>query len=887
MNLFDKYRKNIKNTALILCTALSLSAVYCPLSYAEQMPEAALEDPGAGADAADENADDAAVLYSIDNAASDEEDQSEDTGVSVELIDESESAKDEAGGVSMSLSYGFHNIAKSGRMLPFYVDIENNTADNIDGSLVIEVQGSTETERDDFEEAMVRYSFDVSLPAGEHTKIRNTISIAETGSPALLTLYDRDGNEIASESTEVSLQPGAGAELLIGVLSDSPERLGYFKNINIPNTVLRTRTVELDPANMPETVSGLEQLDIVLISDFDPAELSDAAKAAIKSWTEAGGVLLIGTGHYNQAARELGRGIKDLSIGAAGERTVNMGLKYSKTNPDDAALKLDVCSVFAADGIQVMQSDDIAMLTSVPSGSGIIGIAAYDFCDIEAFCSEEIEYTEDVLKNILGSSRLMQLANSAGDNNELYMRADELVGIADPDRLPSAAFYILFCLIYLGLIGGGIYFYLRMRGLSIFYHAFVPIAAFMSAIVLWLFSSGLRNDGISFDYAVIRELHDGYASDTGFMKISAASLKSFSLDVPSEYEVHPIVHEAGSTDEAGGIMYYLAPETSDEADKMALIEIKNSENAASISAGSMKPFAGILTEYSARIHGDGRQDGIDTDISCFDDRITGSVTNNTGHELNEAVLMMYGRLVKIGDLAAGETVDLTGRKVMDCPVGDSALVAAEVSDINKYDKGSTDYVRALRRERLLKWYMDNSLCGYFPGARLIAFADGIELLEKVRSDSQIESNGIMLISSQADAKFTKGGLVWNACLETEPKLVSGDYDAAANTAAGTCVLEYTLGNDINVTELKFKALDNEFESGDNGIFTGAVSFYNYESGCYELMNGDIYSGIAADRLIPYLSPGNTITVRYTVDDAAIEKRKLYLPVPYAAGTKRR
>ena len=58
-------------------------------------------------------------------------------------------------------------------------------------------------------------------------------------------------------------------------MSDSPEKLEYFKNINIPGTSLRTRTVELDPDNMPETSSGLEQLDIVLISDFAPDEISD------------------------------------------------------------------------------------------------------------------------------------------------------------------------------------------------------------------------------------------------------------------------------------------------------------------------------------------------------------------------------------------------------------------------------------------------------------------------------------------------------------------------------------------------------------------------------------------------------------------------------------
>ena len=87
-----------------------------------------------------------------------------------------------------SLSYGFHNIAKSGRMLPFYVDINNDTDEDIEGKLVIEVQGSTETDINKFENAAVYYSFNVYLPKNQLTKLKNTISISESGSGAKLTL---------------------------------------------------------------------------------------------------------------------------------------------------------------------------------------------------------------------------------------------------------------------------------------------------------------------------------------------------------------------------------------------------------------------------------------------------------------------------------------------------------------------------------------------------------------------------------------------------------------------------------------------------------------------------------------------------------------------------
>jgi len=118
------------------------------------------------------------------------------------------------------------------------------------------------------------------------------------------------------------------------------------------------------------------------------------------------------------------------------------------------------------------------------------------------------------------------------------------VGLTDPERLPSATLYIMFALAYLGLIGFGLYVYLRTRGLGIYYHAFVPIAACAGALVVSVMAIRLKQGDPAADYSVVRELNGGSVSDEGFVRLLSSSGNDFRLKVPEEAGVIPVVREA-------------------------------------------------------------------------------------------------------------------------------------------------------------------------------------------------------------------------------------------------------------------------------------------------------------------------------------------------------
>ncbi|MBP0985839.1 MAG: hypothetical protein J6P39_02385, partial [Oscillospiraceae bacterium] len=122
-------------------------------------------------------------------------------------------------GVSLSFSYGFRNIVKSTRRLPFEVELRNHEDSDLSGRLEISLPGSVETGRDRSEAAEIRYVYGAFVPAGETVTIQDIISAGENGGTIRIRLYDNSGELLREQQETINIQ-SIGPELLIGVLSD-------------------------------------------------------------------------------------------------------------------------------------------------------------------------------------------------------------------------------------------------------------------------------------------------------------------------------------------------------------------------------------------------------------------------------------------------------------------------------------------------------------------------------------------------------------------------------------------------------------------------------------------------------------------------------------------
>ncbi|MDO4960290.1 MAG: hypothetical protein Q4E57_00315 [Eubacteriales bacterium] len=769
-------------------------------------------------------------------------------------------------GISLEMNYGYRNTAKSGHKLPVNISIANYEQNKISGKLSVETHAGIETGGGNFDSVLNRYIFNVEAQPDEVTVIDGIISVSEETGRVSLRLYDEEDNLLAEKQVTVNIMPN-GSEVLIGLLSDKPEELGYFNGISIAQTALRTHTIELDPETMPEKSLELEQLDVIIISDFNINRISRNKLKAIAEWVEYGGVLLIGSGKNPDAADFYGSYLDDFSISEPYSEDVDMGMKYSKNGPDGAVLKLDVCNIFAMNGIQIMQASDIPMLTAASHGSGIMAFTAFDLCDVSEFCSQEMNYTDELISSLLGSGRIEGLINSAGSSSEIYEETEYFLGMTDPGRMPVIALYIMIAVIYIAFIGFGLYMWLRGRGLELYYHVFVIISAFVFAFAIWFIGTGSRRDSVELNYAAAREIYGNSISESGFMRISTSATDEYSVTLPAEYDIYPIAAGSGHN--------------GDKQEKN--IELYYGDDLKLIKASGLGSFAGSSFEFSSR-KSENETPDITADIRFFKEEIDGKISNRSDYDLEDAAVLLYGRAVKLGTVPAHTEIELSEFTPVITPTGDPETIAAYITGLNEFDEGTDEYISALGKTRYLNYYMQEALVSYYSSARLVAFSGNNEIFSDISFDKRAEVRGNRLEVCFADVEANRDKVVWRTGISTEPSVVSGDYDTASNTSRGSAVIEYSLGTDLSIGSLYFTELNEDFESDKLKAFSGQISLYNYQSGNYELIRDK--REFKRSEIRPYLSPANTIMVRYLPDDGSSSQISAFLPVPNITGTER-
>ncbi len=772
-------------------------------------------------------------------------------------------------GVGLKLSYGYHNIAKSGRFLPISIEVDNYMGQAVKGKIILEIPKKNDT--------LMRYVYPVSVEDGKKADVKFTISISDNVNSISLRLEDEDGLVLAKKESSIKVQ-GNGAEILIGILSNRPEKLSYFRGVSISNSELKTRTVSLSPGDIPTNEEGLDQLDIIVISDFNINRLSDEVIDAIWGWVKNGGNLLFGTGNNVDSFGRFREKIKDIEIGETETRDVNMGIKYSTDGPDGAVIKLPVRDIYIPDGTQVMQSGDTAVMTTVSVDSGVVGITAYSLCDISDFCAEQLGYTDELLQNLMGSSRIKRYAKLNSEDSS-FISAKQLVTKIDPDRIPMVFFYFLVSISYVILIGPGLYFFMKYRGVGSYYSIAAIFISSCAALVMWLLNSSVRFDGPFVNYALIREITEENVDETGFINISTPVKTNFEMELPTDSMIQPIVKNTVNENEN------IINEYPD-----SIISISRSEDKNLIIAENMKPFSKNCFEIYRKIENTTGMP-IELSVNFFNEQLSGSIKNITENDLEDVTLLLYGRLLYIGDIKSGEEKKIEGQTLLYGPTGSMGLTARYITGIDSEAEGSREYLRALAKTNVLSYYMQESLSSYYPGARVVAFSEENKAAYKKKNIT--DSYGISLIVAPVEIDLSSGGEYYRSVLSYEPKIISGDYQADTNTTRGSAavVLEYSLGTDLDLTGLDFHNLSQEFSGMEevNGIrlmaFQGAKAIYNYASSTYDLIDsGKLH--FTKEELIPYMSPANTINVRYIPDENSEAGINMFLPVLTVTGVEK-
>lgn len=778
--------------------------------------------------------------------------------------------------VTMDVSCGFGDTAKGDRYIPARISLENKTEQNFSG--VLEIL-TTESSRE-----VYRYDYPVQIEASGSFKEVYYVPLGVKGDQVFVTLRDADGSEVIKKRVKLNIS-GDVAESLIGVLSDTSDKLTYFDQIGIKYGTIRTRLVPLAQETLPEDSRGLAQLDLIVVSDYEFDRLSEKQRKCIMRWVDEGGTVLFGGGaSYEKNLGQLGAEILEGAFGEPTLRPVNLGEEYSKNAPQEAVLDLVCADLELKNGSTLMEGDGFPLLSYVHQKKGRIVVAAFALSDINEFCEEHLGFGEKFYTKTLGESKVTELSQMDyyGFSN-LYFSTQGLINTGNVDRLPNVVLYTVLMIFYVLLIGPVLYIILKKKSLQRYYIGAVAVCAVLFTVTIYAVGSKTRFRGPFFTYATILDTSKTGTQELTLINVRSPFNKPYTVELSPEYTVRPITKSYYYDS------YTVSEFTGEEGYKTALIK---TENGTEIRVRDTAAFTPKMFTLSKQVNVPVNT-GIESNVCYFDGQVSGSIVNKFDYKLEDAVLIFYGRAILLGDLEPGQQVNLSEYEILNYPLNYTYAFAQTATGADQYEKADINdetYMLAQERTRLLSFHMDQSMNEYTPGAIFAAFSpdknEKTFLLEE-----NPETDGLTMVTSEIDVQMEREGLLYRSAMEKNPNVISGNFNVRYNSMytgepSDPAVIEYSLGNNMEIVKLKFDHLSSVFQGNSKypylAAFKGKMYFYNYDTGRNDLMEQN-KTEFEAWELEPYLSPTNTITIKFANEETSEYVWDRLLPLIYAIG----
>lgn len=792
----------------------------------------------------------------------------------------SQAAEESAPPVSMEVSSIYGDMGKMGNHVPLVISLYGQSEVPFSGKLNVRTleNGSDESEE------IYEYSYPVTVNMAETKKKEIYVLLGQRSSELYVSLTDMSGKEIAGRTLSFYVSRDMG-RLLAGVLSDEADRLSYLNGVNLDYGMISSSLIPLETGSFPKDARGLELLDILVINHYNTAKLSKEQRSAIVKWVEKGGTLIFGTGDMAYEVLEAFSGeFHGISILEARKENVSLGAEYAEKSPGDSNVDMVCADLWIPGGTEVMESDGQPLLTMVKKGSGQAGFFSYDLGDIKDFVEKNPTYAVRLFTDILGEDTISQLYyySSYGKERE-YWDAQGLVNTGSADRLPNVGLYSAAAVIYILTAGPGLYILLKKRDKSRYYGGAVVLASIAASAVIYLMGTGTRFTSEFYTLATVLDVEGETVRETTYLNVRTPDSRPFSVKIPGEYEITPLTRNS---------RYQEQPVLEFDKKKNANVAISYEEEGTVLSARRSRAFESryFKLEQQAEKQFPGEFEG---ELKVFDGKITGYIKNGYPFALSNAALFLYGQVYDLGTLEPGEVREFDKEPLLTWSVNMSYIVsewAAGNRGTDPFDDG--EYLRSVEKRGLYSYFIEKFYETYTADVRVAALGPKNGLWNFVSSEGQAAS-GQVLYTSKLPVNFEQDGFVYRSGFMNPPEVTSGSgsfySDGMAMYGTDPIAVEYFLGTDIEVDGLSFLPVSEEFLNRQElyylKIFDGDAYFYNYETKTYdraELSKID-FSG---KELEPYLSPSNSLVVKYTVGETDSSGVSSLLPLLMVTGRER-
>lgn len=750
--------------------------------------------------------------------------------------------------INLTVKAGFDGSFKAGTWTVMQVTLENKGPDFQGDVQVVEKASTTQSSSGHYGS----YRKPVVLPKGTTKKVLIEVPAGYLEKPLTVQLVDANGKVEASHSPGITTP--MDNQLLIGAIAAKESDLAFLTKAAGPGIGDRVYVRELDGTNLPEKADLLQSLDMLAINHAPKEKLTPEQIAAIKSWVEGGGNLLLAGGAQYAGGAGLFADLSPVTVNGTQEISDLSGLeKLAGQKPNLG--KLTVTNAQLKPSAKIMaKSGDLPLIAWQQVGAGKVFYAGYDL-SVEPLASWA--GNEGLWKRVLTERASATVQKTQFNPGYQLVNLSRTAG-SFPDLVPSMQTMALAFGVYVLIAGPGLYLFLRRKNRREWAWALIPATSIVFAAGIFGFGSLERGSG-----PITQTLAHIQLKSEDVAKVQAAA--AFVVPSGGDYSV-----EAA----AGG---RIAPLYSDFSYN------ENGPSAQVVQEGAKQSVAYENVEYfstreadvSATVGGLGQVTG---DLKLDDaGRIKGTLVNNSKLDLERVYLIAGESSFAVGDIQAGESKNIDVAFRYTAPSSGMAMhqtLRDSLAGFNHTQFGPVRDIEADRRGVLLDFGLQPYKLGQAELA-LIGFSKtplNLYTLDGEQARTETRS----LVSQDLTLTHGTGHMKWPLGM-VRPKLINAEGNVTVNQIelmlhGGSIDLEFNLKQAPGLVVEKA-----QIDLDESMYALLKKRYFNWKTQAWEDVSGKLLTDLSAADLQKYMSPDGKLRVQLQGDSQLASGPFLHFP----------
>lgn len=712
----------------------------------------------------------------------------------------------------LTISYGIDGKYKALKYMPVTVQI-NNLEKDFNGEVEVRVPS-------DSNGGYNAYSKEVSASKGENISVTIPVKFLEGNSNGAVCIIE-NGKVLYEKKLLISSGRVNEGNAFTGLLTDDPTALGYLGNItyfdsNYSNTGKMT-CVNLTEGLLDENGLNIEGLDVIIINNYNMANLNDKQYKSLNNWVNSGGTLLIGAGaNESKTINNINKSFLNITSNGTSEQNVETGSE---------SLNLILSQITLEDSVVTVNSNENELVYSLDRGEGKILITAFDL-GLEPFIS-----SNDAA--IMLQNMLIETFDKIYEENYqggYYSGTYEISNILDSIPVESTVGTLTLGIVlgvYAILVGIVIYLILKKMKKRDLTWVLIPATAVVFTVMIYLLGSKMKIKDVIVNSAnIISVDEDGRGQINSYIGIASKNKENIKIEKEEDLKMKYLSDD-----------YYYYGDTNYDAKTLRVKTTYTNDNSYFTVANNNVAEVNKFEISGKEIV----MPKLENTLKIKNGNLEGTIKNNLDADIKKLVIVSGKTVWDLGQVAEGEEISIADLR-------------------SKSSSGLQGYANSLNDEYYQSRWNDEidskdpkfkNIQRYVSLLNLLGYTDYLGTTTKIIAITDLPVDYSLNLESKSISNYNLTAVIQEANIDFKDESgnisfpegyfsytvseldnrVDYDYYNGYIYGEGEIVLDYKIDDNVDIKEINIEAFTDQwgYQYGLNGEYY----IYNYNTNQYE------------------------------------------------------